>query len=126
MVTLDLELESGASVRIRVVDAQGKPATGVTFAGRTKRGAYESDAKPEAEIDVLNLIPDEQRTVLLRHKQRRIGKVVQIRKGDDQKGPVLVTLEPMATITGRVLIPTAIRSQGHPSGPTHSQSETSA
>jgi beta-lactamase regulating signal transducer with metallopeptidase domain/protocatechuate 3,4-dioxygenase beta subunit len=101
--TLDLELEPGAPIRMRVVDRQGKPVTGVTFAGRTGNVTYETDTKPEAEVDVLNLIPHEQRIVMLRHHERGIGKIVQVREGNTPKGPVVVTLEPMATITGCVL-----------------------
>ena len=48
-------------------------------------------------------MPDEERIVLLRHEGRKLGKVVRIKQGDDAKGPVVVKLAPLATITGRVV-----------------------
>jgi hypothetical protein len=42
------------------------------------------------------------RMVLLRHEGRKLGKVIQVRKGDDGDGPVVVKLEPTAELTGRV------------------------
>ena len=40
---------------------------------------------------------------MFRDEKRKLGKVIRVRKGDDAKGPVVVTLEPLATITGRVV-----------------------
>ena len=85
-----------------MVDVQGKPVTGLKLGGRTLRGRQESDAMPEAEFDVVTLAPGEDRMVLLRHEERKLGKVVHVHEGDDKNGPVVVTLEPSATITGRV------------------------
>ena len=42
VVHLDLELDPGAKVRLRVVDPQGKPVTGVKAAGRRDRGRDET------------------------------------------------------------------------------------
>ena len=58
---------------------------------------------PAAEGEVTNLMPGEERTVLVRHEGRKLGKVVRVRKGDDANGPVVVTLEPLAAMTGRVV-----------------------
>ncbi len=101
-VHLDFQLDAGAKVRLRVVDAQGKPVTGQKLAGRTLRGRHEPDAKPEAEFDVVTLAPGEDRMVLVRHEERKLSKVIHVHEGDDKNGPVVVTLEPSATITGRV------------------------
>ena len=49
-VHLDLELDPGAKVQLRVVDPQGKPVTGVKAAGRRERGRYDRDAQAQAEI----------------------------------------------------------------------------
>ncbi|MFI5461593.1 MAG: carboxypeptidase-like regulatory domain-containing protein, partial [Isosphaerales bacterium] len=95
-------LSSGASVRLRVVYASGAPVTGVTSAGRTNRGVRDRDAAPDAAFDVITLAPGEDRLVMVRHDGRKLGKVVHVREGDDKAGPVLVTLAPLATITGRV------------------------
>jgi len=102
LVHLDIVLSSGASVRLRVVDPDGAPVTGVTTAGRTNRGIRGRDAAPDAKFDVITLAPGEDRLVMVRHDGRKLGKVVHVREGDDKAGPVLVTLAPLATITGRV------------------------
>jgi hypothetical protein len=122
-VHLDLQVDSGAKVRLRVVDPQGKPVLGVKADGRVQRGRQEFHDKHEAELDVINLAPAEERMVLLRHEERKLGKAVQVREGDDQKGPVVVTLEPLATIVGRVadvdgnsVSAATIRSDPRPSG----------
>ena len=40
--------------------------------------------------------------MLVQHEGRKLGKTVRIHPGDDKAGPVVVTLEPLATIVGRV------------------------
>jgi Carboxypeptidase regulatory-like domain len=102
-VHLDLELDPGAKVHLRVVDPQGKPVDGVKAAGRRERGRYDREAQPQAGFDVVTLGPGEDRMVLLVHEGRKLGRVIHVKEGDDKKGPVVVTLEPAATITGRIL-----------------------
>ncbi len=53
--------------------------------------------------------------VWLVHEGRKLGRVIHVKEGDDKNGPVVVTLEPSATITGRIVDP-----DGNPvSGATH-------
>ena len=40
---------------------------------------------------------------MLVHEGRKLGRVIHVKEGDDRNGPVVVTLEPTATITGRIL-----------------------
>ena len=122
-VHLDLPLDPGAKVHLRVVDQQGKPLTGVKTAGRSERGRYDNEAQTQAEFDVVTLGPGEDRMVLLIHEGRKLGRAIHVKEGDDKKGPVVVTLEPSATITGRILdadgdpVPGAtIRSDPKPGG----------
>jgi len=102
-VHLDLEVDPGAKVQLRVVDPLGKPVTRVKAAGWRERGRYDRDAQARAEFDVMTLGPGEDRMVLLVHEGRKLGRVVHVKEGDDRKGPVVVTLEPTATINGRIL-----------------------
>jgi beta-lactamase regulating signal transducer with metallopeptidase domain/protocatechuate 3,4-dioxygenase beta subunit len=102
VVRVDFELESGERVRMRAVDPQGKPVTGLTMAGRLQRGQREFDLKPEADFDVVALAPGENRMVLIQNDARKLGKVVHVKPGDDTNGPMTVTLEPLASIIGRV------------------------
>jgi hypothetical protein len=104
-VHLDLVLDPGAKVRLRVVDPRGEPVTGVTTAGRRERGEYDDEAQSEAEFEVLTLQPGEHRLVLLVHKSQKLGRVIQVKAGDDKNGPVVVTLDPTATIAGRIVDP---------------------
>ena len=102
-VHLDLALDPGAKVHLRVVDPQGKPVTGVKTGGRRNRGRYEIEPEAQAEIDVVTLGPGEDRMVWLVHEGRKLGRVIHVKEGDDKNGPVVVTLEPSATITGRIV-----------------------
>ena len=102
-VHLDIALDPGAKVHLRVVDPQGKPVTGVKTAGRRDRGRYDDEAQAQAEFDVVTLGPGEDRMVLLVHEGRKLGRVIHVKEGDDKNGPVIVTLEPSATITGRIV-----------------------
>ncbi len=43
--------------------------------------------------------------VWLVHEGRKLGRVIHVKEGDDKNGPVVVTLEPSATITGRIVDP---------------------
>jgi len=99
-VHLDLELDPGATVRVRVVDREGKPVHGSSVIQRTSTGARAT--MPQADFDVVALGPGDERIMLVRHVGRKLGKAVRIHPGDDKAGPVMVTLEPLATIVGRV------------------------
>ena len=99
-VHVDLELDPGASVRVRVVDPEGKPVPGSSVIRRMSTSNRET--MPQADFDVLALGPGEERIMLVRHEGRKLGKAVRIHPGDDKAGPVMVTLEPPATIVGRV------------------------
>jgi len=100
---VELQVRYGDTVRYRVLDSEGKPATGTAEIGLTGRGSFNRDQKDHSEGVVRNLYPDEERTLMFRDEKRKLGKVIRVRKGDDVRGPVVVTLEPLATITGRVL-----------------------
>ena len=104
-VHLDLSLDPGAKVQLRVVDPQGKPVPGVKTGGLRNRGRYEIEPEAQAEIDVVTLGPGEDRMVWLVHEERKLGRVIHAKEGDDKNGPVIVTLEPSATITGRIVDP---------------------
>jgi hypothetical protein len=104
-VHLDLTLDPGAKVHLRVVDPQGKPVTGVKTGGCRDRGRYDREVQAQAEIDVVSLGPGEDRMVSLVHEGRKVGRVIHVKEGDDKNGPVVVTLEPSATITGRIVDP---------------------
>ncbi len=102
-VHLDIEMDPGAKVGLRVVDPQGKPVEGVTAIGRADRGSQDRGPQSGSTFDVEGLGPSEDRTVVLQHESRKLGRVIQVKPGDDAKERVTVKLEPAATITGRVV-----------------------
>jgi beta-lactamase regulating signal transducer with metallopeptidase domain/protocatechuate 3,4-dioxygenase beta subunit len=102
-VHLDLTLDPGAKVHLRVVDPQGKPVAGVKTGGRRDRGRYDIEPEAEAEFDVVTLGPGEDRMVWLVHEGRKLGRVIHVKEGDDKNGAVVVALEPSATIIGRIV-----------------------
>lgn len=104
-VHLDLQLDPGAQVHLRVVDSEGKPVTGVMTGGRRQRGRDEIKPEAQAEFDVETLGPGEDRMVSLVHEGRRLGRVIHVKEGDDRNGPIVVALEPTATIAGRIVDP---------------------
>jgi hypothetical protein len=103
VVHIDLELFPGAKVRLRAVDSEGNPVAGVTAAGRTGRGEGFREPIEEAEFDVVTLAPGEDRMVLVRHVERKLGKLVHVHEGQDKNGPVTVVLESLAAIRGTVV-----------------------
>jgi protocatechuate 3,4-dioxygenase beta subunit len=108
-IRVDLQVVTGPSVRLKVVDQTGQPAAGCSTWGRGGRGSHDPEVMATAEGEAANLMPDEERAVMVRLDARKLGKVVRVRKGDDAGGPVVVTLEPLATVAGRV-----VDADGHP------------
>ncbi len=102
VVRLDIELDPGARVGLKLVDPEDKPVTNATAIGRVNRGRQEFTALAESGIDVEALAPGEDRTVLIRHEGRKLGRVIHVKPGDDAKGRLVVKLEPSATIAGRI------------------------
>ncbi len=102
-VRIDLHVTNGFSVRLRVVDAEGKPATGASTRGLSGRSSYERGVLAGADANVSNLRADEERIVVVLLPLRKIGKALKVRKGDDASGPVVARLEPLAALAGRVV-----------------------
>ena len=100
VVNLDLQLDPGASVRVRVVDRDGKPLPGTGVIRRMSTSNLET--MPEAEFDVVALGPGEERGMVVWHEGLKLGKAVHIHAGADKEEPVIVKLELLATIIGRV------------------------
>lgn len=100
-VQVDLELDAGSSVRLAVTDPGGEPLRGTTVWGQVRGGPPETISTTEFEL--MNFAPDEERTVILRHDGSKLGKVLRVKAGADLNGPVVIRLEPLATIAGQVL-----------------------
>ena len=100
-VTLDFALDPGQSVRIHVQGPDGKPITGLDVHGISSRDPVEKT--DDSELTVTNLGPDEERPILFRHVEKRIGRVVRIGPKELAAGEITVKLQPEAYVVGRLL-----------------------
>jgi hypothetical protein len=88
-------------LRIHVQDPDGKPISGLDVHGISSRDPVEKT--DESELTVTNLGPDEQRPILFRHVEKRIGRVVRIGPAELAAGEMTVQLQPEAYVVGRLL-----------------------
>jgi RNA polymerase sigma factor (sigma-70 family) len=98
-VTCDFTLEPGRPLRVRVEGPDGKPLEGVSVCGQGARDMW-SAAQP-AEFPVYGMEEGQGRTLLFRHPRKGLAGLREI-KGDDH-GPVVVRLQPAASVRGRLL-----------------------
>jgi len=100
-VSLDFQLDPGQSLRIRVVDSGGQPASGVSVTGLSSDGNLKDSR--ESVLVASNFGPGETRIVLFHHEQRNLGRVVTIGPEQLKSAEITVELQPCATIVGRIL-----------------------
>src|SRR5262249_8369324 len=100
VIKRDLVLDPGRTVAVQVRGPDGKPRGGVRVFGQFPRGGWEYEALP-AEFTAYGLGPKESRTLLLQDAEKKLVGRCEIKA--DERGPVVVTLEPAATLTGRLL-----------------------
>jgi beta-lactamase regulating signal transducer with metallopeptidase domain len=100
-VTLDFALDPGQSMRIHVRGPDGKPITGLDVHGISSRDPVEKT--DVSELTVTNLGPDEERPILFRHVEKRIGRVVRIGPKELAAGEITVKLQPEVYVVGRLL-----------------------
>ncbi len=112
-VVQDILLEPGRTLKGSVVDPDGRPLKGAFVAGRrpvTWFGRFGSDGEKKLKADsftVGGLKLGQPRPLLFFHPEAKLGK--RLRLGGDEKGPLVVRLEPLGALSGRV-----IDAQGHP------------
>jgi hypothetical protein len=94
-----ITLDPGLTVKVRLVDPDGKPVSGASVGGQSTWSLWTPNQKPEVELTEYN--PDRPRSVLFLHPEKGIGKLVEPTKGD--VGPWDVKLEPTGSVTGRLV-----------------------
>ncbi len=94
-----ITLDPGATVTVKLVDGDGKPVEGAGIGGQSTWSLWAPNQKAVMEIVQFNL--DRPRPLLFLHADRKLGKLLQPKKGD--AGPWTVTLETTATVTGRLV-----------------------
>ncbi len=102
----DVALVPLSRQRIQLLDPSGQPLTGVRVAGRrpesplNEADAYLYQAEPQAEpsIEAIGLQADGRRLMLFSHQERKLGKAMVVDESTE-----VVTLQPLATLSGRVI-----------------------
>ncbi|HTU91600.1 MAG TPA: sigma-70 family RNA polymerase sigma factor, partial [Gemmataceae bacterium] len=99
---VELSVDRGATARIAVQDADGKPLAGAWAAGLTDHPLWLTTYKlPEATATVYALNPDEPREMAFFHAEKKLGGTATVR--GDEKGQVVVKLAPLGQVFGRLL-----------------------
>jgi RNA polymerase sigma factor (sigma-70 family) len=99
----DILLDPGRTVMIEVRGPNGKPLKGVQALGRSAREYYDTvnESPLGASFEVYALEPGKGRTLLLVHREKNLAARCEL-KGDE-RGPVVVTLRPAASVVGRLV-----------------------
>ncbi len=107
-VTANFVLDPGVRRRGRLLDPEGRPLAGARAIGLgPTRGPQSLKALPNAEFTVEALNPAKPRRLLFWHDGRKLAGTVVLRGTEPE--PVTITLQPLATLTGR-----AVRKNGEP------------
>jgi|GEM_PF-2546635 len=97
---LDIQLDPGYSVRLRLIDEEGASVKGATVSG-TRWNLPKRDANDEV-VTVLNVGPDEKRTVYAYHRERDIGLIISLEPPFDTDIERTFVLRPLAKVRGRL------------------------
>jgi len=100
-VQLDLELDPGALVEVRVVDEADQWVVGAElrdFPLHTP-GVILTEAKT---YEARSCFEGESRWIAVLHKERGIGKVIQVESEHITQGKIRIQLEPCAVVTGQL------------------------
>ncbi len=102
-ITCNLTFDSGVVRTGTVRDPEGRPLSGTTMVGETRANFYRFAPTNGSDFTVHGLFRDPKlyRTVIFRHAEKGLGKTVRVDGSDP--GPIDVRLEPMASLTGRLL-----------------------
>ncbi len=97
---VELFANRGATAKLMVQDADGRPLAGAWVAGLTDHWPVTYRlAEPSATVYALD--PERARTLFLYHPERHLGGSVTV--PGDAKEPVVVKLSPLARMSGRLL-----------------------
>jgi hypothetical protein len=109
----DIRLDPGQSRSGKIIDPNGQPVTGVIAFGLKAVPAFSRlmqlrgpVSKPDFSLKdsaftAIGLDPKQPRHLVFIHPQKKLGKVFLVR--GDEKEPLVVKLEPLGAVSGRVL-----------------------
>ncbi len=101
-IEFDFALDSGRSLQITTVDAAGEEVQGASVYGVKGRSSGWQDFDG-ASFEAIGFTPPLKRTMLFHHKVRNIGQVIQVEATDESTKSITITLQPCATIRGRLV-----------------------
>lgn len=102
-VRCDFRLDRGRSISIQAVDPEGTPLAGVEVAGiHEVHGSWFRPVETNP-FELLAFRDNEVRTVLIRQQERNLGRGLHVKASDSEHQPVVVKLEPCATVQGRLV-----------------------
>jgi beta-lactamase regulating signal transducer with metallopeptidase domain/protocatechuate 3,4-dioxygenase beta subunit len=102
-VTCDLVFEQGGTVQVSLVDAEGKPVSPCQIMYSPHRGMVVQSRAGDSTFKLNGLSPNESWPVMIEQPRLRIGKVLIVHYDEKSPGALSVTLEPCATVKGRLL-----------------------
>ncbi len=102
-VEANFALESGQTVTLSAVDANGTPVEVTRATGLVSGHWVQTHRELGSQIEVAGLLPGKSRPVLLLNAERRLGAMLNLDIGKDGGDARTVTLVPMATIVGRLV-----------------------
>ena len=102
-VTRDLVFERGRTIRLSLVDGGGQPAERCVYVFSQFRGAMRLGQTRDGVIEMTGMAPHESRPLLINEPLRHLGKVLVLHEDDKSQQTRIVTLEPCATVKGRLL-----------------------
>jgi hypothetical protein len=98
---VDFELDPGITIHLKLVDGAGQPVAGAAVLGHWPGHGREQQAS--SSLDAVAFRPDESRTLWFWHMPQKIGKTITITPGNVPTRELTVMLEPMATVSGRLI-----------------------
>lgn len=104
----DLALDPGGTMTVSVVDPDDRPLTGFEADGKSATWHGFGATIQGSTFEVVELGPDETRTVVIRHNGCKLANVVSVRLADHPTGEMTAALAPAARIIGRVVDQTGV------------------
>jgi RNA polymerase sigma factor (sigma-70 family) len=99
-LTVDIQLDAGKTVAVKVVGPDGQPFKGATVTGRVAMFDEPAILKDDT-FTVAALLPEDSRLVAAVHADKKLGGTVVV--DSKEKAPPVVRLAAWGTLTGRVV-----------------------
>src|SRR5262249_7965925 len=102
-ITCDMTFDSGVIRTGTVQDQDGRPLAGTTMVGETLRNFYQFTSMDGPNFTVHGLFRDPKlyRTLIFRNAEKGLGKTLRV--DGSVAGPIDVRLEPLGSLTGRLV-----------------------